>query len=382
MADPRSAGARADMGSPPAPICFVLGALQLGGIGRNALNLGAALQQRGQVVDFYLIKAEGAYLSQVPPSTRVFEGGGRTKWSLPSLMAYLGVRRPRVLITSNAYIHVLALCAVKLSRVPVRLICTAVTNITEERRRRTLYGRLLLSLGNWAYRRADAVVALSSGVADDVAAQASIARDRIHVIYNPAVTPALRDQASQSVPCEWLNDPETPVVMGVGRLTRQKDFPTLIRAFARVKQARDAARLVILGEGEDRESLERLVRGLDLESAVRFEGFVPDPAAYTSKASVFVLSSAWEGFGNVLAEAMAVGTPVVSTDCPSGPAEILGNGEYGPLVKVGDASALADAILATLEDPIDSEVLQERARVFSADAAADGWLGVIRAGRD
>jgi glycosyltransferase involved in cell wall biosynthesis len=167
---------------------------------------------------------------------------------------------------------------------------------------------------------------------------------------------------------------EPPVILGVGRLTVQKDFPTLIRAFARVRQKRNA-RLLILGEGELRSELNALVAELGLQADVALPGFVENPFVFMRHASLFVLSSAWEGFGNVLVEAMACGMPVVSTDCPSGPAEILQNGKWGRLVPVGDVQALSEALLATLEESTHPDVAA-RAAECSVDRAVEGYLRV------
>jgi glycosyltransferase involved in cell wall biosynthesis len=165
------------------------------------------------------------------------------------------------------------------------------------------------------------------------------------------------------------------VVLGVGRLTAQKDFPSLIRAFAKVR-AQKPCRLVILGEGELRGELEALVASLDLSADVALPGFTDNPFAWMRQSSLFVLSSAWEGFGNVLVEAMACGTPVVSTNCPSGPAEILENGRWGRLVPVGDVDALADAMLATLAETTHADVAT-RAQDFGVEQAVAGYLGLL-----
>jgi glycosyltransferase involved in cell wall biosynthesis len=165
------------------------------------------------------------------------------------------------------------------------------------------------------------------------------------------------------------------VILGVGRLTPAKDFPTLLRAFARVRQVR-AVRLVILGEGELRGTLEALVRDLGLEDSVSLPGFVQNPYAYMARAKLFVLSSAWEGFGSALVEAMACGLPVVSTDC-GGPSEILEGGMYGRLVPVGDPQALAEAILTALVEPPQADLLRARAEDFSVEKIADQYLEVL-----
>ena len=165
--------------------------------------------------------------------------------------------------------------------------------------------------------------------------------------------------------------------MGAGRLHPQKDFATLIRAFAIVRQQRPARLLIVGGEPEQKQELETLIRDLKLEQDAQLFGFTENPYAYMAKAAVFALSSRYEGFGNVLVEAMATGTPVVSTDCESGPAEILENGKYGKLVPVSDPNALAEAILETLATPLDASKLQERSQDFTDEKIACQYLEFI-----
>jgi glycosyltransferase involved in cell wall biosynthesis len=174
----------------------------------------------------------------------------------------------------------------------------------------------------------------------------------------------------------WFSPGQPPVVLSVGRLVPQKDHATLLRAFSRLRAGR-AARLVILGDGKDRKSLELLASKLGVADDVSLPGFESNPYRYMRRCAVFVLSSAWEGSGNVLAEAMACGAPVVSTDCPSGPAEILGDGKYGPLVAVGDHEALAAAIEASLDHPPPPGDLRSRADVFSSSRSADAYLKLL-----
>jgi len=209
---------------------------------------------------------------------------------------------------------------------------------------------------------------------------AGLPRERIQVIYNPVLTPQIPSMAAMPLDHPWFAPGEPPVILGAGRLRREKDFASLIRAFARLRTQRPV-RLVILGEGEERAALEALVQVLGIESVVSLPGFVENPFTYMSKATVFVISSVWEGFGNVLVEAMACGMPVVSTDCPSGPSEILEYGRYGPLVPVGDIEALAEAIGLTLENPIDAETLQRRAGNFSIDNIPDQYLDILHGSR-
>jgi glycosyltransferase involved in cell wall biosynthesis len=207
------------------------------------------------------------------------------------------------------------------------------------------------------YPRAHGVIAVSKGVAEDVARIARVPLDRIHVVPNPVIPLELPDLAASPVDHPWLAAPGPPVILGVGGLRRSKDFPTLLRAFARLREKR-AIRLVILGEGRQRPRLEVLAAKLGVREDVSLPGFVANPYAYMARARLFVLSSLWEGSPNVVVEAMAVGTPVVSTDCRSGPREILQDGRYGPLVPVGDVDAMAGAMAATLDTPPSRQTLK------------------------
>jgi glycosyltransferase involved in cell wall biosynthesis len=245
---------------------------------------------------------------------------------------------------------------------------------TGERQR--AWGPLLRALVRRSYRRADAIVANSQGVAADLAQLLAPPRPQIVTIYNPLPVAEIQSLSRAGVEHPWLAPAGPPLLLGVGKLKLQKDFATLIRAFARVRAVRPA-HLVILGEGEERARLERLALELGVASDLALPGFTENPWAWMARAAVFVLSSAWEGFSNVLAEALACGCPVVSTDCPSGPAELLENGRYGCLVPVGDDRALADAILATLEKPPDPDPLRARAASFSVDTAVDHYLEVL-----
>jgi glycosyltransferase involved in cell wall biosynthesis len=205
---------------------------------------------------------------------------------------------------------------------------------------------------------ADAIIAVSRGVAEDLAEITKLPLSRFTVIPNPVVSDKLYALAGEDTGHEWFQKKGKKIIIAAGRLTRQKDFPTLIRAFKEVRDRMDA-RLVILGEGGDRPKLKKLAESLSLKDDLYMPGHADNPYKYISRASIFVLSSAWEGSPNVLTEALALGVPVVATDCPSGPREILKNGVYGPIVPVGDAHALAQGIMDTLQNPHDSAFLKK-----------------------
>ena len=213
-------------------------------------------------------------------------------------------------------------------------------------------------------------------MANDLARATRLPRERICVAPNPVVPTDVFALAAQPVDHPWFTTGSDPVLLGVGRLAPEKDFATLIRAFARVQRHRPA-RLMILGEGSERGSLEALVAALGLEDSVSLPGFAINPFAYMTRAGVFVLSSLSEGSPGALIQALACGAPVVATDCQNGPREILDGGRYGRLVPVGDVPALAEAVLAALTDPR-SPVPEEAWIHHSQDAAVEYYLGILQ----
>ena len=362
-------------------IAILLPSLHGGGAERVMLNLAANFVQQGWQVDLVLVKAEGPYLTQVPPEVNIINlGGKRLLLSLSNLIRYWRQVRPDFLMCGENDVSIVALAIRNLVGVKTKLIITVHNNLSQETRNATkLKKRLTGYFARWLYPSADQIVSVSQGVAKDLAGIIGLPLERIQVIYNPVVTPVMLEQATEQVDHPWFAVDAPPVILGVGRLIEQKDFPTLIQAFALVRKTH-RAKLMILGEGKERSNLEALVKELGLESEVMLPGFVDNPYAYMAQASLCVLSSGWEGFGNVLVEAMAVGTPVVSTNCESGPAEILDNGQYGKLVAVGDIPALAQAIVNTLQHPPDSTILRQRSGHFTAQASASQYLQMLSFG--
>jgi glycosyltransferase involved in cell wall biosynthesis len=274
------------------------------------------------------------------------------------LARYLRRRRPTAVLTAMTHANLTAIVAVAISGVRTRLVVTEHQHLStllsgSATRRERLFPWLMRLL----YPRADEVVAVSEGVADDLAQRAKLSRSSIRVEKNPIRVEELRILGAQPPPHAWFGDGEPPVVLGVGRLTRQKDFGTLLRAFRRLRDSQ-RVRLVLLGDGEDRPLLEALVAELDLTEDVQITGFVPNPYPYFNAASLFVLSSLWEGLPTVLLEAMVFGLPIVSTDCHSGPGEILEGGRLGTLVPTEDPTALARAMAAALAPDGDRTRLQ------------------------
>jgi glycosyltransferase involved in cell wall biosynthesis len=325
-----------------------------GGAERALLNLAVGFARQGYPIDFVLAQCEGAFMSQFPDSVRLVElnrvhlKAGRSVASLPLLVRYIRKERPRALIT-GLHANVIAIWAKQLAHVPLRLVISEQNTFSIHNQMLPIgYRQLMLALIRQYYPLADVVSGVSEGVADDLSCSARIPRDRVRVIHNPIITPELAVKVRENLDHPWFQPGEPPVILSVGRLDPQKDYPLLIKAFAQVHQFLPA-RLLILGEGPERAALEALVMQLGLEKEVSFPGFVPNPYPFMAHASLFVLSSRWEGLPTVLAEALYCDVPIVSTDCPSGPNEILQGGKYGDLVPVGDVECMADAIVAALK---------------------------------
>lgn len=395
-------------------LAFLLEHLTLGGAQRMTLALAREYVERGYLVDLLAFRPSGPLLGAVPAGVRLVslpaDRGlaarllplraeladllgfawpvllARPHWTLRhlgALVRYLSLARPEGLLTAAPRLNLLAVWARRLAGVRTRVLLSERTVPTPDLRSNAKVGKLVLpGLMRRAYADADAVIAVSNGVADDLAALTGLSRRRVLTVPNPVVGPDLARFASEPVAHPWFGPGEAPVVLSVGRLTVQKDHPTLLRAFASLR-ARRPVRLVLLGAAaspENAAELHRLAAALGVAPDVDLPGTAMNPFAYMARSAVFALSSAWEGFGNVLVEAMACGCPVVSTDCPSGPAEILEGGRHGPLVPVGDAGALADALARVLDAPPDPAALRRRAGVFTVARAADSYLHALFGG--
>lgn len=365
-------------------IALFIPSLHGGGAERVLLDLASEFVAAGHDVDLVLMNCyPSPLLELVPPRVALVDLHCPRFWaSTPSMVRYIRRRRPDGIIAAMPLANAIAGYARTLARVPLRLV------LSEHNYLSLAFGDLerfpkdamLAPLIRIGYRFADAIIAVSQGVAERLRQAGLVRPELVRVVYNPAYSPRIEILARQPAPHAWLEDPSIPVVVGSGRLEEQKDFPTLLEAFALLK-AKRPARLIILGEGSQRPALEERARRLNVADDVALPGFVINPWAYMSRAAVFALSSIHEGLGNVLVEALALGTPVVSTDCPSGPAEILAHGRFGTLVQRRDARALAAAIGQAIDTPAQKSALQSRAREFSIDVACSGYLDAFGFGR-
>lgn len=358
-------------------LALLLPDMRGGGAERVALNLALGFAQRGHAVDLVLLQATGALLDAVPVGVRVVDlGVHRIRGLLVPLVRYLRRERPAAMLVSMWPLTALAVLARRLSGVKTRLVLSEHTTWSQaELLQRPGVAWQVRTSMRWLFPGADAVVCVSRGAADDLARFTGLDRNTLTAIHNPVSGQQTAVATGACGPAGWWLGPNKRV-LAVGALKGEKDYPTLLRAFARLRQTTDA-RLLVLGEGVCRPALEALVRELGLNDAVDLPGFVANPAPCYRHADLHVLSSVAEGFGNVIVEALEAGIPVVSTDCPCGPAEILDGGRYGRLVPMRDPEALARAMAAALAEAPDRQALRARAAEFSVDRAVDRYAALL-----
>jgi len=357
-----------------ARISIFLTSMKVGGAQRIALNLCTGLIKKGHDVEMLLIEPNGDLIDELPEEVSIVDlDASRVATSTIPLRQYLREKTPDVLYSMMIEVNIAAVVAHQFASVDTRLVISEHNTPTVSAE--GLKDQLVLRLAALTYPRSDHIVTVSQGVRNDLLDVVDVPDEKITIIHNPIDVERIRKEATESMEHKWLTDPSISVVMSAGRHAPQKGFDTLLRAFSRLEDS--SARLVLLGEGNETGPLRKLAMELGIEDQVDFPGFVDNPFKYMANADVFVLSSWYEGFGNVLIEAMATGCPVVSTDCPSGPSEILEGGTYGPLVPVKDATALSYALEGVLADPIDESVLASRADDFSVDTVVEKYEAVL-----
>lgn len=349
-------------------IGFFLPDLGGGGVARTRLNLIQGLLDRGGVeIDLLLCAGRGLRMKEVPADVGIIDlGTARVRALIPLLVRYLRESRPDVLFVSKEHHALCALAARAWTGVHTRIFPTFHGTYSDRlRENRTTLDRVWLPPAvSLLLPRADRIIAVSHGVARDLSEVARIPRDRILVLNNPTQLDDIESMWDEPVDHRFFAPGEPPVVLGAGGLTKQKDFPTLIRAFAEMRRVRPC-RLLILGEGRDRAMLEGLVKSLGLEADVDLPGYEPNPFRYMSRAGVFALSSLWEGFPGVLVQALYCGAAVVSTRYPTdGPEEILDHEKFGCVVPMGDPLAMARALLEALDESPDVAAAREHCRKF------------------
>lgn len=351
-------------------ICFVTDSLDGGGIGVVFLTLARAMMRLGCRVDMFVLRPPQR---PMPKGVNVVVVGGKTRGAALKLARFLRRSNPDLVITARDYIGAMAVVSRALAgRRKTPLVWTFHTHHSLDFKHKPLGRRFIAWLAMKLSFAADHLVCVSRGVARDLEQGHRATQGRTRTIYNPVERP--RVLATPAHP--WCAPSQVPVVVICGRLVAQKGVDVAISAFARLR-AHHQARMLILGDGPLLADLQDQIDQTGYAADIDCLGAVDAPADYMKDAACLVVSSHWEGFGMVIAEAMSVGCPVISTDCPSGPREVLGNGAYGTLVPVGDVAALAHAIATVLVTPPDtSEAMQSLAR-FDPDKIARAYLDLV-----
>ena len=400
-------------------VAFLLENLRGGGAERVTLDLAEGFSALGYDVDLLVCEARGVLLDSIPSSinlvvlkpanqltglwaARGAPGGGlsallscmaaireipRSMRFIPAIGDYLQRACPSVLLSALPKSNIAAVLAQARVGVSTRIFVGAHISMFLRSQQGLENGRgqahHMIPLLRHCYSRAAGVIAVSEGVAEDAVSFLHVDPDRVHVVYNPITVSGTVEEVDEPPSHRWFFPDAAPVILGIGRLVAQKNFPLLIEAFARARQHADI-RLIILGGDETsaeqmahRNELLELAVGLGVGSDVDLAGYQPNPYHYLRAARMFVLSSDYEGFANVIVEALLAGCPVVSSDCPSGPAEILNNGQYGLLTPVNDIEQLAAAIVTTLNTVLEPQKLRQRGLEFSLERALDGYHQVF-----
>ena len=346
-----------------------------GGVERMINNLAQGFLDAGFRVDMVIARAHGEHLDSIPEGVYQVRLGTKHTWSaLPGLVRYLRSVDPAALLAVKDRAIRVAVLARWLSGKKLRIAGRIGTTVSA-----ALEGKGRIRIWGWHtgmrlfYKHADKIVAVSHGVAMDIRSITGLTESKVPTIPNPVVTQRIFTLAKEPLDQKWFEDPDIKVIVGIGRLTRQKDFPTLIRAFAEVRKHMNC-RLIILGEGGQRQEMESLILDLGLTGDILLPGFVVNPYQWLGRSSLFVLSSLWEGSPNALTEALALGIPVVSTNCRSGPREVLKGGKYGSLVALGDVGSMAAAMSWTLDSPPGSDYLRGAVKDYSVQKSTTSYL--------
>jgi len=359
-------------------IAFFIPTLEYGGAEKITVSIANSMLQSGYQVEIVLARKCGDWLKYLDAQIKIVDlHAARTLYSIFPLIRYLRKSKPDILFSTLEFPNILAIVSKWLSGFSGKQIIKATCMVGHRIFYKNQFEWLLMrSIIPFVYPNTDAAVAISNGVAKSLA-HFGVNESKITVIYNPIQRKKILDVADQEVDHPWFVEAnECPVVISIGSLTKVKDHKTLIRAFKHVREHMKC-RLVIFGEGYLRNDLSKLIDELNLTEDVHLAGFVTNPYAYMKRASVFVLSSITEGFSNVLLEAMICGCPIVSTDCPSGPAELLKNGQYGELVPVNDPLKMGSAIINILEGRHSKKVDERWLDQFEYDHIIEQYKNVI-----
>jgi glycosyltransferase involved in cell wall biosynthesis len=377
-----ASGLAASGGTRAMSVAIYLHDLSGGGVERQSLIIAEEFRRHGVDVTLVVHRLRGQLLGQVPAGLRVIDlGSSRTLQDVPRLIRFMRREQPDILVANVDLNNVAALLAKGLAFTRTKLVICQHNPISSG----------YLRSENWVYRYVgvsykllcpfiDRAVAVSCGVAEELVSLAGVPRQRVLTINNPVVGPDFQERCDAHIDHPWFNQPDRPVFVTAGRLVAQKDHETMLRALAIHRRTCDS-RLILLGTGPRQTDLIALTERLGLTEAVDFKGFEPNALPYFRQADAFLLSSRGEGFGNVIVEALGCGTPVISSRCEHGPAEILDHGRFGVLVEPGDPQAMAAAMngVASLRTRFPADLLRQRASEFSYASCASRYLAMFSA---
>ena len=345
------------------------------GVDRIFKNLVPWLGKSGYRVDVLTIEGHGPSLQDLPDMIRVLNLGTRHVASaLPPLVRYLRKHRPEALLTDKDRVNRTACLARRLAGGPTRLYLRLGTNVSTNLASRGFLDRWTQKLSmRYLYAQADGLLFPAKSIADDFICMTGLKAEKVKVVPSPIVKDDIFSKGLEPAEHPWFRNKTSPVVLGVGELSGRKNFEMLVKAVAQVQETR-TCRLILLGKGKRRASLKSLSEKLGIADRVDLPGFVENPYPFIASADVVVVSSRWEGLAVVLIEALALGTPVISTDCPSGHRDVLRNGSIGFLIPIDDHSGMAQAIFKTLNDPVPQKTLQEAARPYEIERSTQAYL--------
>lgn len=359
----------------PSRIAVFVPSMHGGGAERAMLMFCVELVRRGFRVDLITTRFEGPLRELVPQGVSIVDlQSKRTSMTLSQLVRYLRRTRPAALYSTIMNANVVAALASAIAGGKTKTILRE-SNAPISSPKNSLARLVTFQLAPYLYGLSDGVIAVSRGVAEELSMMAPRLKSRIRVISTPVISESVIAQGMEAVDHPWFVQRDKPIILSAARLEPHKGFITLVRAFAKVRSERDA-RLVLLGEGTLQERIQDEIKALGLEEHVAMFGFTQNPFAYMSKADAFALCSEFEGLPNVLVQAMAFGTPIVATDCKSGPAEILEGGRFGTLVPVGNEESIARGLIHALTLPRQHEAMAHARATYGAQRAVDEYLAM------
>lgn len=355
-------------------IAIFVPSLRGGGAEGVMLNLANSLAQRGYRVDLVVAQAEGPYLSRVRAEVTLIDlSARRIAWALIPLCRYLRKRSPDTMLSALSHANLVAIFARKLANVPTKLAISERSALPK--RPAGVKGRAMQFLIKQFYSKADKIICVSKGIEKELRECLNAPEEKILTIHNPVDFDLIDVQRNAPVPHHWLQSKDHFVILTAGRLVKAKDFETLLKAFAMLRKNCNA-KLIIMGQGPEEANLRSLASDLGVTHEVDFVGFQQNPFAWMARCNLFVLSSIREGFPNALIQAMACNARVVSTDCRTGPDEILENGKWGMLAPVGDVTVLSEVMMASLACA-NSPNTRARALDFKNEKIVDNYESVL-----